>query len=270
MCRKFNGDIGILLQQLHQLIQGRSRLRTKSSLVEIIEYVLNKHRCRDVCQGELQGVLFRLRHRLHLKFLLMIKETLAGAKEHIAHTRFYLLFERSVTFDTEFKVGAVVAHHINLCCRQFIAFLLIDPPLDSLRHLRFLKRVNMVPSPCIAAVAAEVTPVAQSLKGHAEVVALGIKRKPWMLYRQPIITFAFLGYENVQTTHTRMSVRREIEITVRTEGREKLIARSIDGRSKVLYHPHAVTAPRQLDTPDVVATQAATHVADEVKPLAIR
>ena len=45
--RKFDGDIGVLVQQIHQFVECLCGFRTQGSLVEIVENVVDEYGCRD-------------------------------------------------------------------------------------------------------------------------------------------------------------------------------------------------------------------------------
>ena len=65
-----------------------------------------------------------------------------------------------------------------------------------------------------------------------------------------------------------MSVAGEVEVAIRTESREHLIARCVDGLPQILYHAYLMIA-QEPTAPDVVATDSSRHVADEVEPFAV-
>lgn len=102
----------------------------------------------------------------------MVQIPHTGTQQHIVDIRLDLLRERAVTLDTQFQVGAVVAHEVYNSLWQLIALLLIHPSLHGLDDLRVLERVYMVPSMGIATVRGEEALVQHSLEGHAEVVTL--------------------------------------------------------------------------------------------------
>ena len=78
-----------------------------------------------------------------------------------------------------------------------------------------------------------------TLKRHAEVIAHRVERIARM-GNMELHVVTYPRYEYVKAAHARVSVRREVEVTVRPERREHLVARRIDRLSKVLYtHRHA-------------------------------
>ena len=102
----------------------------------------------------------------------MVQESLAGAEEHVIYARLDLLCEGTVASDTQFEVRAVVAYHIDLGSRQFVAVLFIDPTLDGLHDFRIIETVDVVVATRVAAVRTEESLIAFSLESHAEIVAL--------------------------------------------------------------------------------------------------
>ena len=54
---KFNGDIRILVQQVHQTVQGLRAVFCKGSAIELIEHIADKHGVVDAGQWELQNKL---------------------------------------------------------------------------------------------------------------------------------------------------------------------------------------------------------------------
>ena len=203
---------------------------------------------------------------VYAQFFLMVQEALAGCQEDIVYTRVDHLLERAVALDAELDVGTVVAHHIHLSGGQFIAIHLIHPSLDGLYNLRILETVDMIPSTTVAAVGREEAAVVRALEGHAEVVALRIERIAGM-FQEVASVASHLRDEDVEASHSGMSVGREIEVAVGPERRKHLVALCIDGFSKVLHAGRSRCG--EPDTPDVESSLAARHVACEVEPLPI-
>ena len=65
-----------------------------------------------------------------------------------------------------------------------------------------------------------------------------------------------------------MTVGREIEVAVGTEGGEHLVTGGVDGFSEVFQTAHLVA--NELATPDVEASQTTGHIAGEIQPLPVR
>lgn len=196
----------------------------------------------------------------------MVEETLAGGEHHIAHSGLDHLGERAVALERQSAVGAVVAYHVDLGLRQFVSLGLVDPSLDGVDHLGVLKRVYMVPSAAVATVGREVAPVVGSLKGHAEVIAVGVERVAGVgeLVAALLVD---LGDEDIQSSQSGMAVAREVEVAVGAEGGKHLVAGGIDGLAQVF---HAAQSDRcDAHAPDVHAPLATWHVGDEVQPLAV-
>ena len=112
----------------------------------------------------------------------MVEESLTGGQEYIVYAWRNLLFERSVALYAQFEVGAVVAHHVHLCGRQLVGIHLIHPSFHRLHDFRILKAVDVVVATPVAPVRREEPAVVQSLKRHAEVVALRVQRKSRVEY----------------------------------------------------------------------------------------
>ena len=102
----------------------------------------------------------------------MVEITFAGGQHDVVHIGLYDLCERTVALHAEFQVGAVVAYHVYLCGRKFVALLLIHPSLHGLYDFGIVKTVDMVPTSAVAPVGREESPVESALESHAEVVAL--------------------------------------------------------------------------------------------------
>ena len=149
---ELDGDVGILVEQLHEVVERRLRLGAQRGLVEVVEDVVYQHRCGDRYQRELQHRLFRLFGRSYGELFLMVEEALAGGEHDVVDARIDDLLKGAVALDGEFQVGAVVADHEYLGGGQLVAVHLIDPSLDGLDHLGVLKRVYMVPSAAVATV----------------------------------------------------------------------------------------------------------------------
>ena len=139
----------------------------------------------------------------------MIEITLACCQEDIVHVGIDNLLKRAVTLHRYLLVCAVVAHHIHLRGRQFVAFHLIHPTLHGLYNLRKFKAIYMVPSSGIVAVGREVAPVVRPLERHAEVISLRIERITGM-FEMVFMVFSHLSYEYVESTKARMAVTREV------------------------------------------------------------
>ena len=78
----------------------------------------------------------------------------------------------------------------------------------------------------------------------------------------------YLGKEDVETTHAWMTVRGEIEIAIRTEGGEHLIAWGVDGFAQILHAHESSTSDARA--PDVHSALATRHIANKIQPHAIR
>ena len=193
----------------------------------------------------------------------MIEESLAGTEEYIVDAGFDLLGEGAVAADTQFQVRAVVANHIYLCRRQFVAILFVHPALHGLHDLGVEETVDVVVAPGVSAIGAEVPYITHSLEGHAEVVALGVHGESEILDLPAFVD------EDVEAAEAGMTVGGEIEVAVGTEGGEHLVARGVDGLTEVLYTARLIAAD-EAAAPDVESSQTAGHVADEVQPFAVR
>ena len=79
----------------------------------------------------------------------------------------------------------------------------------------------MVPATGVATVGAEIATIVQSLECHAEVVTLRVQGVARMLYLIGGVCCVAIAHDvsdvDVQSSHARMSVRREVEVTVGTE-----------------------------------------------------
>ena len=78
-----------------------------------------------------------------------------------------------------------------------------------------------------------------------------------------------LGDEDVETSQSRMSVAREVEIAIRPERGEHLVASGIHGFPQILDGTR-LTMTQQTTAPDVESSHPTRHIADEVEPFAIR
>ena len=178
------------------------------------------------------------------------------------------LFERTVTLDGKFQVGAVVAHHIYLCCRQLVAFHLVNPSFNRLYDFRTIKRIDMIPSFSVAAITGEEAAIMNAFKRTTEVIALRIERIARM-FDVPSAVFTHFGDIDIQTAHSvSVSVAGEIEVAIGTEGGEFFIARRVDRCSDIL--DATIASSCDANAPDILAAFAARHVADEIQPVAIR
>src|SRR5574344_399187 len=206
MSTEFDGDVGVFVEQFHQLVEGCGGFRAQCRLVEIIEDIVDKHWGGDRGKRELQCIFLRFLHWFHLQRLRVIEIALACTEDGILHPWFYLLFKRTVTLHTYFYVCPVVTYHIYQGLRQFISILLIHPSLHRLYYLGIYKRVDMIPSAGIATIRREEAPVKQSLESHSEVIALRVERVSGMLYRpgllarNPDIGIGFCD-EDVESSH---------------------------------------------------------------------
>ena len=64
-----------------------------------------------------------------------------------------------------------------------------------------------------------------------------------------------------------MSITREVEVTIGSEGWELFVSRGIDRLSEVLYTTSGSSA--KTHSPDVKTTFSAWHVTGEIKPITI-
>ena len=67
-----------------------------------------------------------------------------------------------------------------------------------------------------------------------------------------------LGDVDVETTHAHMTIAAEIEVAIRAEGREHLVARGIDRFAEVFHTTKSGCG--DAHTPDVVSAHAARHI----------
>lgn len=168
---ELDGDVGILVEQLHEVVERSLRLGAQRGLVEVVEDVVYEHRHADGGQRKLQGVFLRLIDGIDVELHAVVEIALAGGEHDVVDARIDDLLKGAVALDGEFQVGAVVADHEYLGGGQLVAVHLIDPSLDGLDHLGQLETIDMVPSAAVATVGGEEAPVVRALEGHAEVVA---------------------------------------------------------------------------------------------------
>ena len=197
----------------------------------------------------------------------MVEESLAGGKHHIAHAWRDHIGERTVAAHGECFVGAVVANKVHFGSGELIAVHLVDPTLDGLYNLWVFEAVDMVPAAAVATIRAEVATIIRTLKGHAEVIALRVKRIAGVFQNIAAGLRVDGCDEDIETAHARMAVAREVEVAVGSEGWEHLVARSVDGVAEVFNASHPTG--RQADAPDVETALATRHVGAEVEPLSI-
>ena len=133
----------------------------------------------------------------------------------------------------------------------------------------------MIQSFSVSTVGGEESAVEQTIKCHAEVVTLGVERVAGMLdnirltvFPFRVILFIWLGYKDVQASHSRMTVRREIQVTIGTERRKLLIAGSVYRFTQILYGNH-VSIVSQLCSPYIKPSHSSWHVRSEIKPFAV-
>ena len=176
MGTQFDGHIGILVEQFYQFVECFRTLGREIGLVKLIEDIIYQHRRRDRGQRKLQHMLFALVRGLHAQFFAVVEKALTRSHEQIVHARLHHLLKRTVAFHAHLSVGAVAAHDIDLCRRQFVAFHLVDPPFYRLHDFGIVKRVDVVEAPSVSAVGGEKAAVVRPFERHAEIVTLGIER----------------------------------------------------------------------------------------------
>ena len=98
----------------------------------------------------------------------------------------------------------------------------------------------------------------RTFEGHSEIIGFGIQRITGMGYLILLGFLIHLGDVDIETTHAHMTIAAEIEVAVRTEGREHLIARGIDGFAEVFHTTQSGSG--DAHTPDVVSAHAARHI----------
>ena len=201
-----------------------------------------------------------------MDFLLMVEIALTRSHEQIAHAGCHHLGERTVAFQCYFFVGAVVTDTIHLRCGQLITVHLIHPALHGLYDFGIVKRIDMVPSFSVAAVAAEVAAVVGVLECHAKVVARRVERIAGM--RDVVAAvLAHMCDEDVVATQSRMAGAGEIEVAVVAERGEGLVALGVNGCPKVLNPAEAGRG--NADAPNVKPALATGHVRGEIEPFAV-
>ena len=75
--------------------------------------------------------------------------------------------------------------------------------------------------------------------------------------------------EDIQSSHARVTVAREVKVTVGTERGEHLVASGIDGLAQILYGTR-LSMTQQTAAPDVETSHTSWHIAHEVEPFTVR
>ena len=225
---KFYGDIGVLVQQIHQTVQCLSTAFCQCCAVELIEYVADEYGIVDTGQRELQDKLLTDTACVHVQFLFMIQITLAGTKEYIIYIGGDFLDKGTVAAYAQLLVGTIVTHHIDKSLWQFVSIFFIDPSLDGMNNLGTFERHDMIPSAGITSVGAEESSVVESFKGHAEVVSATVHGNLQILYLPIACCRIAFSLEDIQSTHAHMSVAGEVKFAVRTERGKHLVALGIN------------------------------------------
>ena len=264
---QFDGDVGVLVQEDYKAVERDFGTVQEDCRVELVEDVSDEHRILYACQGELEREFLAHATCVDAKFLFMIEIAFASSQEDIVDFRLHFLLETAVTSNAKLQVGSIVANHIDKSFGQLVAVLLVNPTLDGLDDLGMLETHDVVPTPCITSVCAEVPAIVQAFEGHSEVVSAGVHGVLQVLKR-PIAKAVLYGFDDVQTAHAHMSVTREIEVSIGTERWEHLVARRVDRPSCILHTTKPVVGQGNL--PDVETSLTSWHVACEVEPITIR
>ena len=265
---QLDGDIGVLVEHDYQFVECLGRCVGQCGFVELIEDIVDQHRDVDWRQRELQGAVDTLVGvPRKADFLFDVQVAFACAKQHVIHSRFDDLSERTVHFHAQFQVRSVVAHHIDQGFGQFVSVFLIHPSRDGLHDFGVLEGIDVIPTFAVVTVAAEEATVIHAFKGHTEVIAHRVHRRPEVFNRPPASAVAF-SLEKIQSAHARMTIGREVELTVWTERREHLVARCVD-RATDIFHSSEPVA-HYSGAPDIQSTLASRHIAHKIEPFAIR
>ena len=107
---EFNGDIGVIVQQFHQLLQFRLRGLRQFPSSELIEDILHFHGSADRAERKIERIGLAVLQTEGVPLLFGIKETACCSQHHVFHVLFDLDLIRTVATGIEFTVRTVRTH----------------------------------------------------------------------------------------------------------------------------------------------------------------
>ena len=168
--------LGVFVEKVDKAVKGHRRAFRQFRRVELIEDVADEYGMVDACQGKLQDKLATYAAGVYVELLFVVEIALTSAEQDVVNLWLHLLFEGSVSPDTELEIRTVVANHIDKTFRKFVAVFFVNPTLDCKYHLRMIKGHDVIPPSGITTISGEVAAVMHSFKCYAEVIAAGVHR----------------------------------------------------------------------------------------------
>ncbi len=261
---ELDGDVGVVFEGLHQLVEGLLGGGTQRGLVEVVEDVF--HHLGLVHGGEhkVDAILGILLGRIAGKLLAGVEIAAGAGQHHIAHAALQVEAEGAVGLHGLLLVAAVVAHDANGGIGHGLLVLVEHGARYPHLEVGFLKAVDVVVAAAVLAVAREEAALTLA-KGDAEVVAAGVDGRAHVLDK-PAPRGLHGGLEDVEAAEARMAVGGKVEDAVGAHVGEALVAGGVDLVAQVLEGAALVL---DVDAPQVEAALAARHVAGEVEPHAV-
>ena len=126
----------------------------------------------------------------------------------------------------------------------------------------------MIASAGITAIGAEKTFIFFLRECYSEIVIIGIDGR-FHVFDLPMLVFPMTNsFENIQSSHSGMTIGRKIESSVIQNIRKHFITRRINFRAKI--YDLRYTFPKEFSFPNIFATVSARHIRNEIKITALR
>ena len=258
---KFDGAVGIVVEQLNEVVEGGIGLLAEGGLVVVVEDVVDEDGIGDGGEVEIDFVVGI--------FFGWITCELCATVEVACLACHHDIFGGTVDGG---DVGTV-----GLGERLEVHAVATDDTYDGFGD-GFTFGVHDVSGDvdldggeeALLAVGTEPTfllLLGGTTEGHAEVVGIAVDGHTEML-EVPGVPFVEACTVDVEASHRFATIGAEIEDAIGRECGEHLVGSGVDGRTEV-FDEGNVGGGSQLGTPDVQATFSTWHVADEIQPATI-
>lgn len=270
VCGKFDGAVGIVVEELDEVVEGGIGLFAEGGLVVVVEDVVDEDGIGDGGEVEVDFVVG--------VFFGWITRELCATIEVACLACHHDVFGGTVDggdvgtvgFGERLEVHAVATDDTYDGFGDGFTFGVHDVSGDVDLDGRKEEGVDVVVALALLAVGTEPTfllLLGGTTEGHAEVVGIAVDGHSEML-EVPGVPFVEARAVDVETAHRFATIGAEIENAIGREGGEHLVGSGVDGRTEV-FDEGDVGGGTQLGTPYVQTTFSTWHVADKIQPTTI-
>ena len=234
---EFDGDIGVVVQQFDQAIHLFLGSLRQLPATELIEDVLHLHRTANGAECKIESIGLAVLQPFGVPLLFGVEVTACGSQHDVFD--FFVQFDliRSISSCVHAAVRSIATHDTQLSVRYRFALFVPNRSFGYELHLRQPELVDLVKSFLIAFVGREETVLRVTGKGDSEIVSYAVERSAHVKnhpYDAVFVRRVACGFEDIETSVTRLTVTGEIECSIFVNIRVHLIGGGVDTGSKGL------------------------------------